>query len=66
LDTTVALFEVERAAKEARELEEAVQEATREFELRSGEREQQFQDVQGELETAQGELDDNLQAIQDL
>lgn len=66
LETTEAKFEVERAAKDARELEEATNAALAEFELRSGERKTQFDDVQGELNTAQGELDANLQAIEDL
>lgn len=45
LDTTIAQFEVEKAAKEARDLEEATQAAMAEFEQRSGERQQAFQNV---------------------
>lgn len=59
-EATRALFEVERAAKEQRELEEGTQAAMAEFELRSGEREEQFNDKMGDLNTAQGELDNNL------
>jgi hypothetical protein len=38
LEKTANDFELERAAKETRELDEAVKEATAEFETRSGER----------------------------
>lgn len=66
LTKTETDFEVERIAKEARDLEQAVAEATAEFETRSGERKQAFDDANGILDDKKNALKNNLDEIQRL
>lgn len=52
LDKTVVDFEVEKAAKEKRDRDEEVAIQTAEFERRSGERKEQYDEINGRLQTA--------------
>lgn len=52
LDVTVAIFEVEKLAKETRETEAATNEALAEFDRRSAERKASFNTLNGELDDA--------------
>lgn len=52
LDVTVAIFEVEKLAKETRETESATAEALAEFDRRSAERKASFNTLNGELDDA--------------
>lgn len=66
LQGTIALYEVEKAGKEQRDMDEAVKAATAEFEQRSGERKNQFDTAKGEFDTAAGDLQANLNEIETL
>lgn len=63
---TIALYEVEKAGKEQRDMDEAVKAATAEFETRSTERKGQFDTAKGEFDTAAGDLQANLNEIETL
>merc|ERR1712232_1090029 len=65
-DATNAKFQVEKAAKESRDMEEATKAALAEFNTRSEERKTQFNEKNGELDTAKEALKDNLDEIERL
>lgn len=60
LDATIALYEVEKAGKEARDRDEAAKHALEIFEQRSGEREQAYNTLNATLDTKKKNLKDNL------
>lgn len=59
------MFEVERIQKEARDLEEGKNNALAEFERRSGEREQAFNNMQQSIEDAGLDLEEHLGRVSD-
>lgn len=63
LDKSTRDFEREKAAKEARDLEEGTAAAEAEFATRSGERKAQFDTLDGLLTTAKDNLKGNLDEI---
>lgn len=65
-EATDAKFQVEKAAKESRDMEEATKAALAQFDQRSAERKQQFDDLNAELTTAKEELKNNLDEIERL
>jgi len=65
-EATDAKFQVEKAAKESRDMEEATKQAMAEFERRSGERKEEFDRINGELDTAKENLKNNLEEIERL
>lgn len=66
MEKTVVDFEIEKAAKDARDLERATNEALAEFERRSGERKEQFDEINGRLQEAKSNLDANKGDVQRL
>lgn len=66
VDATDAVFQVEKAGKEARDLADAAKEAERIFNERSAERKTQFDQLNGTATDAKKDLDDNLAEIQNL
>lgn len=66
LEKTANDFELERAAKETRELDEAVKAASAEFDTRSGERKQQFDGLKGTFDEKEADLQSNLTEIENL
>jgi len=64
LDKTIVDYEVEKAAKEKRDRDEEVAYQTAEFERRSGERKEQYDEINGRLQTAKEDLQANLDDIQ--
>jgi len=65
-DKTVVEFEVEKAAKDARDLAAEVARQTADFEQRSGDRKNQFDEINGRLEEAKNNLQGNLNEIAEL
>lgn len=65
-EATDAKFQVEKAAKDQRDLDEGVKQALAEFNTRSEERKTQFDSLKGELDAAKEELKNNQEEIQRL
>lgn len=65
-EATNAKFQVEKAAKESRDMEEATKAALGEFNTRSEERKTEFDRLNGELDTAKDALKSNMDEIERL
>lgn len=65
-DATAAQYEVEKAAKEARERDEAAKLALADFETRSNDRKTEFTGLDATFTAAKAALDANLTAIENL